>query len=64
VFTDDEITAIGEPFLVEFRVGAFSRWCSVCAGTGTIRATQRDAIEVRSPDERASDADTAYGYPY
>ena len=64
VFTDDDITEIGEHFMVDFRVGTFSRWCSVCAGTGRIRSSQRNTIECRSSDERASDADIAYGYPY
>ena len=50
--------------MVELRGGPFSRWCSACAGTGRVRASQRDAGEVRSTDERARDADTAYGYPY
>jgi len=63
-FTDHEIAEIRERFMVELRGGPFSRWCSACAGTGRVRASQRDAGEVRSTDERARDADTAYGYPY
>jgi hypothetical protein len=64
VFTDDEITEIGEPLMAEFRASAYERWCRTCVGTGKILASQRAAIDARSADERASEADAAYGYPY
>jgi hypothetical protein len=64
VFTDDEITEIGEPIVAEFRASAYDRWCRACVGTGKILASQRAAIDARSADERAGEADTAYGYPY
>ena len=64
VFTDDELTEIGEPLMAEFRTSAYERWCRTCVGTGKILASRRVAIDARSADERASEADTAYGYPY
>lgn len=64
VFTDDEITEIGEPLMAEFRASAYDCWCRACTGTGKILASQRAAIDGRSADERASEADIAYGYPY
>jgi hypothetical protein len=50
--------------MAEFRASAYERWCRACVGTGKILASQRAAIDARSADERASEADTAYGYPY
>jgi hypothetical protein len=64
MFTDDEITEINEPLMAEFRASAYEPWCRTCVGTGKILASQRSAIDARSADERASEADTAYGYPY
>jgi hypothetical protein len=64
LFTDDEITEIGEPLMAEFRASAYERWCLACVGRGMILASQRAAIDARSADERASEADTAHGHPY
>jgi hypothetical protein len=64
LFTDDEITEIGEPLMAEFRASAYERWSRACVGTGTILAGQRAAIDARSADDRASEADTAHGHAY
>ena len=64
VFTDDEISEIGEPLIAEFRASAYERWCRTSVGTGKILSSQRAAIDARSADERASEVNAAYGYPY
>ena len=54
MFTDDEITEIGEPLKAKFRASAYDRWCRACVGTGKILASRRAVIDPRSADERAS----------